>query len=153
MVSPFQIQLLNHVVGNHDEMTRKFIGLRLVNVENCNKVKLNLDGKIADFASAKTLRLYWVFVFTKLKALFPDKGLFLEKIIPVLAQNFNKNAKLRAQEVSIACLVAPKEARNFVSAFDDAFGEANETNWANFWKATLPEVRTALDADFRYFCY
>ncbi|WP_035757339.1 UDP-2,3-diacylglucosamine diphosphatase [Hugenholtzia roseola] len=38
-----------YVAGNHDEMMRKFIGLRLVNVEICNKVKLNLDGKTAWF--------------------------------------------------------------------------------------------------------
>jgi UDP-2,3-diacylglucosamine pyrophosphatase LpxH len=38
-----------YVAGNHDEMMRKFIGLRLMNVEICNKVKLSLDGKTAWF--------------------------------------------------------------------------------------------------------
>lgn len=38
-----------YIPGNHDEMLRKFDGLKLGNITVCNKVILELDGKLAWF--------------------------------------------------------------------------------------------------------
>ncbi|WP_027002762.1 hypothetical protein [Hugenholtzia roseola] len=94
-----------------------------------------------DFAPAKTLRLYLLFVFGKIKELFPEKAHFLESLVPMLAQNFNQNPMQWQQEALVLCLIDPTKAETFVSPF------------ANFWKGVLPDMKKNLDADFQYFCF
>lgn len=131
-----------YVVGNHDEMLRKFTGFKLGSFEIVNKILLDIDGKKAwcfhgDIFDVTMQHSKWL---VKLGALGYDSLIIINRGINLLLTSFNREPISMSKKIKNSVKSAVKFINNFEkTATDIAIG--NDYDYVVCGHIHQPEIK------------
>lgn len=134
---------VHYITGNHDEMLRKFAGFEMGNLNICNKMLLNVDGKKAwifhgDVFDVTMQHAKWL---TRLGAIGYDLLIVLNACVNWILQKFGRGKISLSQKIKNSV----KSAVKYINDFEEVCADIainNAYDYVVCGHIHQPEIRT-----------